>query len=108
MRYQSLRDASWSAERMGPTIPGWINGGDDERVGGARNRRSSTRRPSNAENSSSPEDSFTRRRRDCLTVAECALPGAGIWPALCAVDVTSDCHAAAIHERAVLRSARLV
>jgi Family of unknown function (DUF6064) len=29
-------------------------------------------------------------------VAEYALPGAGIWPALFAVDVKSDCHAAAL------------
>ena len=32
------------------------------------------------------------------------LARAGIWPALFAVDVKSDRHAAAIHERAVLRS----
>jgi hypothetical protein len=36
-----------------------------------------------------------------LNVAEWALPGAGIWSALFAVDVRSDRHAAAIHERAV-------
>jgi hypothetical protein len=41
-----------------------------------------------------------------LTVAECALPDAGIWSALFAVDVKSNCHAAAIHERAVLRPVR--
>jgi hypothetical protein len=43
-----------------------------------------------------------------LTVAEWALPGAGMWPALFAAEVTSHCHAAAIHERAVLRSLRRV
>jgi hypothetical protein len=42
------------------------------------------------------------------TVTEGALSGAGIWPALSTVDVKSDCHAAAIHERAVLRSVRRV
>jgi hypothetical protein len=43
-----------------------------------------------------------------LTVAECALPAAGIWPAVFAVDLKSHCHAAAIHETAVLRSVRRV
>ena len=70
---------------------------------GGSGRRSGIPRPSNAEKSSPPEDSFTPRRGDCLTVAECALPGAGIWPALFAVDVRSKCHEVAIHERAVLR-----
>jgi hypothetical protein len=43
-----------------------------------------------------------------FTVGECALPGVGTWPAFFAIAVESDCHAAAIHERAVLRSVRCV
>jgi hypothetical protein len=71
-------------------------------------RRSGIPRRSGAENSSPPEDSFTLEDAIALTAAGCALPDAGIWPALAAVDVKFDHHAAAIHETAVLRSVRRV
>ena len=44
-----------------------------------------------AENSSPPGNSFTREDAMALTVAERAVPGAGIQPALFTVDVKSEC-----------------
>ena len=75
------------------------------------------RGPSNADNSAPDEDSSAAPGSKCIDVARCTLPGSGIRRARSELQRTEhsttrrmrpDCHAAAIHERAVLRSFRRV